>query len=250
MANYRISKISFVLTALLISASVLSMFGCAAVLEELERSGLGTPAASTPTDGLREALAIGTGRAVERRGQAGGYLGDALMEIVVPDKFDSAARALRLIGRSDLVDEFKISMNRAAEAAAPVAKDVFVQSIRQMTFEDARAILGGHETAATDFFRRTAGPELQRRFLPIVEQKLGEVGSTRKFDDLMTRIEALPLIDRPVFDLETYVTESALDGLFDTLAEEERQIRTDPVARTTELLKRWFGNNGSSPTGG
>jgi len=226
----------------LVSVTILSMTGCAAVLEELERSGLGTSAASTPTDGLREALAIGTGRAVERRGTVGGYLGDALVEIVVPDKFDRAARALRLVGRGELVDEFKVSMNRAAEAAAPVARDVFMQSIRQMTFEDAMAIIDGNDTAATDFFRRTAGPELERRFLPIVDRKLGEVGATRKFDDLMQRIEDLPLVERPVFDLDAYVTQHALDGLFDTLAEEERSIRTDPVARTTELLKRWFGN--------
>ena len=180
---------------------------------------------------------------MDRRGRSGGYLGDALVEIAVPSDFKSAARALRMIGREDLVEDFKVSMNRAAEAAAPVARDVFVQSIRQMTFDDARAILGGHETAATDFFRRTAGPELARRFTPIVEEKLGVVGATRDFGELMDRIEALPLVDRPVFDLTSYVTDRALDGLFDTLAEEERRIRTDPVARTTELLKRWFGGS-------
>jgi hypothetical protein len=200
----------------------------------------------TATDGLREALAIGTSRAVERRGKPGGYLGDALAEIAIPDKFDKAARALELIGRSELVEEFKVSMNRAAEAAAPVARDVFVSSIRQMTFDDAMAILKGHETAATDFFRRTAGPELARRFSPIVDSKLDEVGATQEFDSLMRRIEALPLVDRPVFDLTGYVTDEALDTLFETLAEEERRIRTDPLARTTDLLKKWFGSPGGA----
>jgi len=217
--------------------------GCAALMQELDQVVQGADA-STPTDGLREALAVGTGRAVERRGRVGGYLGDALAEIAVPSKFNQAARALETIGRGDLVDEFKVSMNRAAEAAAPVARDVFVKSIRQLTFDDALAILDGHETAATEFFRRTAGPELARRFNPIVDDKLSQVGATRRFDELMDRIEALPLVDKPVFDLTEYVTAEALDGLFDTLAEEERRIRTDPVARTTELLRRWF-NRGS-----
>jgi hypothetical protein len=224
----------------LIAACSLS---CAAVMQELEQVVQGIDD-STPTDGLREALAVGTGRAVERRGRAGGYLGDALAEIAVPSKFNRAARALEIVGRADLVDEFKVSMNRAAEAAAPVARDVFVRSIRQMTFDDAMAILKGHETAATDFFRRTAGPELALRFDPIVEDKLSQVGATQRFDTLMDRIEALPLVDKPVFDLTEYVTGEALDGLFDTLAEEERRIRTDPVARTTELLRRWFGGRG------
>jgi hypothetical protein len=231
-------KTALVLVAVLVCSA---LSGCAELIQDLERS-IGELDSSTPTDGLREALAVGTGRAVERRGRVGGYLGDRLVEIVVPQKFESAARALRMIGREDLVDEFKVGMNRAAEAAAPVARDVFVESIRRMTFDDARAILGGHETAATDFFRRTAGAELARRFTPIVEEKLLAVGATRNFDDLMQRIDALPLVDMPVFDLTSYVTDSALDGLFDTLAEEERKIRTDPLARTTDLLKRWFGN--------
>lgn len=215
--------------------------GCAEVMKELEQA-IDRGAESSPTDGLREALAVGTGRAVERRGRPGGYLGDVLAEIAIPDKLDPAARALKIAGRQDLVDEFKSSLNRAAEAAAPVARDVFVGSIRQMTFDDAMAILDGHDTAATDFFRRTAGPELARRFSPIVDDKLSEVGATRKFESLMDRIEALPLVDKPVLDLNAYVTDAALDGLFDALAEEEQKIRTDPVARTTELLRRWFGN--------
>lgn len=213
---------------------------CASLIQELEQvvpSGGG----STAADGLREALAVGTGRAVARRGQAGGYLGDKLVELAIPRKLDTAADALKLIGRRDLVDEFKVSINRAAEAAAPVAREVFVNSIRQMTFQDAMSILDGGETAATDFFRRTAGPELARRFAPIVDEKLADVGATQDFNEIMRKIEALPLVERPVFNLTEYVTDEALDGLFTTLAEEERRIRQDPLARTTDLLRRWFG---------
>ncbi|MDH3784359.1 MAG: DUF4197 domain-containing protein [Acidobacteriota bacterium] len=216
---------------------------CAAVMEELESAVRGMDDQSTPADGLREALKVGTGRAVERRGQAGGYLGDALAEIAIPRKLASAARALELTGRGNLVEEFKVSLNRAAEAAAPVARDVFVDSIRQMTFDDAMTILKGNDSEATDFFRRTAGVELARRFSPIVDDSLAQVGATQRFDGLMDRIEALPLVDKPVFDLTEYVTDEALDGLFDTIADEERKIRTDPVARTTDLLRRWFGGD-------
>jgi len=211
-------------------------------MQEIERT-VDPAAGSTAADGLREALAVGTARAVERRGRPGGYLGDALAEIAVPAKFDQAARALELLGREDLVEEFKLGMNRAAEAAAPVARDVFLRSVRQMTFTDAVSILKGDDTAATDFFRRTAGPELAARFSPIVNDKLAEVGATEGFDRLMRRIEALPLVDKPVFDLTDYVTGEALDALFETLAEEERRIRTDPLARTTALLKKWFGGD-------
>jgi len=213
---------------------------CAGLLQELEQN-LPTSGGSSAADGLREALAVGTGRAVTRRAQPGGYLGDKLVELAIPSKLETAADALKLIGRRDLVDEFKISLNRAAEAAAPVAKEVFMGSIRQMTFQDAMSILDGGETAATDFFRRTAGPELARRFAPIVDEKLADVGATQDFNEIMRKIEALPLVERPVFNLTEYVTDEALDGLFSTLAEEERRIRQDPLARTTDLLRRWFG---------
>jgi hypothetical protein len=148
-----------------------------------------------------------------------------------------------VIGADDEVDEFVTSMNRAAEAAAPVAKSVFVDAIRRMSFEDAMTILKGDEHEATDYFREHAGARLGELFAPIVDDKLQSVGATRSFNQLMDRTAEIPFLDKPAFDLQAYVTDRALDGLFLKLAQEEERIRTEPVARTTELLKKWFGRN-------
>lgn len=227
------------LTLMTALAAALAVTGCAELLSELERElGVDT---STPADGVREALRVGTGRAVGALGIEDGFLGNPEVAIAVPDKFRRIEQALELIGREQVVDEFRVSMNRAAEAAVPVARDVFLDAIRQMTIEDALTIVRGERHEATDYFRRTAGARLGELFRPIVDDKLDSVGATRAFGRVMDQVEQLPLVDRPPFDLTDYVTESALDGLFSTLAKEELRIREDPLARTTELLKRWFG---------
>jgi hypothetical protein len=220
-------------------ASLLLLTGCAELLAELDK--LETTPSTTPSDGLREALRVGTTRAVGSVGRLDGYLGNPDIRIPVPDKFRKVEKALRVIGAGHLVDEFTTSMNRAAEAAAPVAKQVFLEAARRMTFQDAMTILRGNSHEATDYFRASAGPELARLFRPIVDDKLQSVGATRSFNRLMQKVEDLPLVSRPVVDLNAYVTDEALDGLFLMLAREEEKIRTDPVARTTALLKKYFG---------
>ena len=232
----RVSGTGFTLVAL--SCSLL-LCGCAEILAELQPRDAAD--ASTPTDGLREALRVGTGRAVERLGRTDGYLGVPDLRIPVPDKLEKIAGALRTIGAEEYVDDFVTSMNRAAEAAAPVARDVFVDSIREMTFSDAMTILRGHGHEATDYFRGHAGPRLAELFHPIVGDKLGAVGATRSFNELMDQTSRIPFVSRPAFDLTSYVTDRALDGLFLTIAKEEERIRQDPLARTTELLRRYFG---------
>jgi len=214
--------------------------GCAAILSSLETSV--PPSSSTPTDGLREALRVATGRAVESLGRSDGYLGNELVRIEVPEKLRSIETALRTVGADDLVDEFVTSLNRSAEAAAPLARDVFVDSIREMTFSDAVAILRGERHEATDYFRVHAGPRIAELFRPIVDDRLESVGATRSFNQLADRAAGLPFVRRPVFDLTGYVTDEALDGLFATLAREEQRIREDPLARTTELLRKYFGD--------
>jgi len=214
--------------------------GCAAIFAELQDIAA-APDAATPADGLREALRVGTGRAVELLARADGYLGDADVKIPIPDKLESVSRSLRRLGMDRPVDRFVESMNRAAEAAAPQAREVFVRLIREMTFADAVEILRGDDHEATDYLRHHGGPQLAELFQPIVEGKLAEVGATRSFDELMGRVEALPLVKRPAFDLTDYVTSQALDGLFLMIAREEVRIRRDPLARTTELLRRFFG---------
>jgi hypothetical protein len=218
---------------------LLLLTGCAEFLAELDK--LETTPSTTPSDGLREALRVGTTRAVGSVGRLDGYLGNPDIRIPVPEKLRKVEKALNIIGAGHLVDEFTTSMNRAAEAAAPVAKQVFLDAARRMTFQDAMTILGGNAHEATDYFRASAGPELARLFRPIVDDKLQSVGATRSFNKLMQKVEDLPLVSRPVINLNAYVTDEALDGLFLMFAREEERIRTDPVARTTELLKKYFG---------
>jgi hypothetical protein len=227
--------------ASLLLAAMLVTVGCAEVLDAMDV--IRVAEMSTPTDGLREALRIGTGRAVERLAGVDGYRGSGDVRIDVPDKLEPVAKALRALGEDRLVDEFVTSMNRAAEAAAPVARDVFVSSIREMTFDDAMTIVKGDAHEATDYFRAKAGPRLAELFRPIVDDKLESVGATREFNGIMDEIRRLPFVERPVLDLGDYVTSRALDGLFLRLEREEERIRKDPAARTTELLKKWFGRS-------
>jgi hypothetical protein len=132
-------------------------------------------------------------------------------------------------------------MNRAAEEAAGEAADVFWTGIGQMTFEDVRAIWSGGDTAATQFFERTTRSELASRFEPIVGEKMSQVGLVQVYDDLIGRFTALPFTSAPDFDLQSYVTDEALDGLFTVLGEEEKKIRENPAARSTALLQKVFG---------
>jgi hypothetical protein len=150
------------------------------------------------------------------------------------------ATGLRAVGFGGQVDELEVAMNRAAEQASAEATEVFWQGIRQMSFSDARAILTGGDTAATEYFERTTREPLRQRFEPIVAERMRGVGLARLYGDLVARYVALPFTKEPNLNLEGYVTDGALDGLFRVLGEEERRIREDPAARTTALLKEVF----------
>lgn len=191
--------------------------------------------------GLKEALQVGVGNAVTQVGQAGGYLGNPQIRIPLPGSVDKSEKLLRLAGFGPQVDAFTQSMNHAAEKAAPEAKALFWQAIRDMSIDDARRILGGGDTAATTYFKEKTSDRLREVFTPIVHDSMAEVGTTRYFQDLNTRLAAIPLAGSMGFDLDSYVTNKALDGLFYVVGEEERKIRTNPAARTTELLKKVFG---------
>jgi len=212
--------------------------------------GVATPATSagstsldprTAADGLKEALNVGTGRSVDVLGRPDGYLKNLDVKIPMPEKLRVVDKSLRAVGRSNLADEFVTSMNRAAEAAAPLARSVFIDTIKQMSFQDAMTIVRGKNHEATDYLRANSGPKLDTLFRPIVGQQLDRVGTTRSFDAMMGRASALPLVGRSAFDLNAYVTGKALDGLFFMIGKEEEKIRKDPVARTTDLLKKVFG---------
>lgn len=190
--------------------------------------------------GLREALRIGSGRTVDRTAAIDGFLANELIRIHLEGDLERFGRTLRQIGLGHQVDELEVQMNRAAERAAGEARQVLVDAVTGLTFEDAMAILRGHSTAATDFLRARTESEIRSRFRPIVVEKMDEVGLSRLYRQLADAYNRLP-VSRPAANLDDYVTDEALDGLFLVLGEEERKIREDPVARTTELLRRVFG---------
>jgi len=203
--------------------------------------GSGATDDATASAGIKEALAVGTERAVQSLARENGYFGNAAVKILMPSSIQKVAEVARMAGYQKQVDEFVLSMNRAAEAAAPLASRHFGDAIRDMSLEDVRGILGGGDTAATDFFRRKTQDKLYAAFKPIVAQKVGEVGATRAYKDMIGRYESVPFMKTQSLDLDDYVTNKSLDGLFHMVGEEEKKIRTDPVARTTDLLKAVFG---------
>jgi hypothetical protein len=196
----------------------------------------------TVVAGLKEALRIGTDRTVLSTSQLDGYLANELIKIAIPEQLESLTSTLRDIGLGSQVEELEVGMNRAAEQAASEAREVFGNAITQMTIADAYSILNGGDTAATDFFREQTWYALQNRYRPIVQQKMDEIGLSRLYGQAVDMYNSLPMVDKPVvLDLDDYVTNEALTGLFTVLAQEEAKIRQDPVARTTELLRRVFG---------
>lgn len=197
---------------------------------------------STIIAGLREAIQVGTERTVQATSRRDGFFGNPRIRIPVPRELESVAGTLRSVGLGDHVDEFELAMNRAAEEASAEAIGVFGAALRSLTWTDARGILEGDDTAATEFFRARTGAELRERFEPIVTRKMSELGYVRTYDRLVEAYTALPLTTKPAFDPEDYVTDRALDGLFTILGEEEKRIREDPMARTTVLLRRVFGS--------
>jgi hypothetical protein len=172
-----------------------------------------------------------------------GYFANQAIRILVPEKVRKVADVLGKVGYQKEVDDFVLSMNRAAEKAAPLAKAHFVEAIRAMTFEDARKILGGGDTAATDYFRGKTQKKLYDEFRPVVSSSMDEVGVTRSYKNMVGKYAALPLVGGKAesVDLDDHVTTKALDGLFLVLGQEETKIRTDPSARVTDLLKDVFG---------
>jgi hypothetical protein len=201
----------------------------------------GAPDEKTNAAGIKEALAIGTEKAVQSLSRENGYFGNAAVKILMPSSIQKVADVARMAGYQKQVDAFVLSMNRAAEAAAPMASRYFGDAIRAMTLEDARGILTGGNTAATDYFRSKTQDKLYQVFKPIVSKKVNEVGATRAYKNMMGRYEKVPMMGKQSLDLDDYVTNKSLDGLFHMVGEEEKKIRTDPVARTTDLLKTVFG---------
>lgn len=191
-------------------------------------------------NGLKEALEIGTDNTVKALSQTGGYYNNPKLKIPLPGPIEKFAKILRATGFSSQLDEFDLSMNRAAEKAAPEAGQLFVDAIKTMSFADADKILNGGDNAATVYFQGKTTAKLQELFKPIIQQSMGKVGVTQSYNSISEEIQTLPLAGNYVVDLDSYVTEKAIDGLFVGLAEEEAKIRNDPAAQVTDLLKKVF----------
>jgi hypothetical protein len=194
------------------------------------------------TKGLKEALDKGLRHAIEQLGQEGGFLSNVNVRIPMPAKLKSLEKTLRKIGEEKVADDFINTMNHAAEQAVPAAAEVFTASLKQMTVEDAKGILGGEKDAATQYFRRVTSSDLTTKFRPIVQAATEKTGVTAAYKDLMAKAKfASPFLSKDTMDLDGYVTEQAMNGLFKMVAEEEKRIRDNPIARTTDLLKSVFG---------
>ena len=190
--------------------------------------------------GLKEALEVGTQKAVALVSKPDGYYKNPDIKIPLPESVQKVEKLLRAAGYGEKVDDFELSMNRAAERAAPEAQSIFGDAIKQMTFDDAKKILNGPDNSATLYFEDKTANRLQEIFKPIVKDAMGAVGVTRSYQELNTRAQSMPFSRSISFDLDQYVTDGSLKGIFKMLAEEEKQIRTQPAARVTDLLKKVF----------
>lgn len=199
--------------------------------------------------GLKEALSVGAERAVALLGRDGGFLNDGSVRIPLPGVLGTAAKGLRAAGQGRYVDEFETAVNRAAEEAIPQTLDIVKDTVRNMTLQDVRGILSGGDDAATTFLRERAGGSLRNAILPIVSRATDSAGATSAYKSLKTKADGMMgglgalggLVDTGSLDLDGYVADKTLDGLFLKLAAEEKAIRENPVARTTDLLKTVFG---------
>jgi hypothetical protein len=223
-----------------IFVSILSFAASAQISSNTRRNSVSENEISR---GLKEALGKGVRLAINTLGQDDGFFRNPRVKIPLPNSLQKLERGLRIAGQGRAVDDFILSMNRAAEKAVPVAIDVFVDAISEMTFDDARNILfSGRDDAATQFFRRSSEETLRGKFRPIVEEFTEKVGVTQKYKAMTARAGfAAAFLGRDATDLDGYVTQKALDGLFLLIADEEKKIRRNPLGRTTDILRKVFG---------
>jgi uncharacterized protein DUF4197 len=190
---------------------------------------------------LKAALEKGSLAAVATLGRTDGFLGNPRVRIPLPDSAQRAEKAMRRFGAGKYADELIETMNRAAEQAVPEARALFVQSVKKMTVQDAKGIIRGGDTAGTDYFRRTTRGELHGRFLPIVQRATARVGVAQKYDQFAGKAATVGLLRKDDADLDEYVTQKALDGLYLMVGEEEKKIRRDPLAAGSAIIRKVFG---------
>jgi len=216
------------------------------LMRQLPGSGSGgSGATQSLTDGeigsgLREALKVGAKKVVGQVGAVDGYNADPSIHVPLPDSLATVQSTLSKIGLSGMMDDLELKLNRAAEAAAPEAQAVFLSAVDKMSMDDVREIFNGPDDAATQYFQRTMTPDLKERMKPIVDKSLSEVGAVRSYDAAVSQYKNVPFVPDVKSDLLGHVLERGLQGIFLYLAKEEKAIRENPAARSTELLKKVF----------
>ncbi|HWR76657.1 MAG TPA: DUF4197 domain-containing protein [Thiobacillus sp.] len=204
-------------------------------------SGVDALSSADINAGLKEALTRGAEAAVTQLGQKDGFFGNAALKIPLPPSLQKAEKAMRLFGMGKQADELVLSMNRAAEAAVPEAKTLLVDAVKEMTLEDAKGILTGGKTSATDFFRKKTETRLTERFAPIVKATTDKVGLAQQYNQYAGMAAQFNLVDKKQASVEQYVTQQALDRLYTVIGEKEAAIRANPMQAGSDLLKKVFG---------
>ncbi len=216
--------------------SMLLVTASASALAQLE--GISRQDASAA---LRAALEKGSLAAVANLGRPDGFLGNPQVKIPLPESAQRIEHTLRRFGMGSYADELIVAMNRAAESAVPEAKALFIQSVRKMTVQDAKGIITGGDTAGTDYFRRTTRDQLHQRFRPIVEKATARVQLAQRYEQFADKAVAIGMLKKEDADLDEYVTQKALDGLYLMVAEEEKKIRKDPIGTGSSIIRKVFG---------
>jgi len=202
---------------------------------------LGTLSNADAVSGLKDALTQGSAAAVSKLGVENGFLGNDKVRIPLPDALKRMEGGLRMLGMQKQADELVTAMNRAAEQAVTEAKPLLVSAIKNMSVQDAKGILTGGDTAATEYFRKTTSAPLTQKFLPIVTKATAKVGLAEKYNNIAAKGAQFGLVDAKQAKIENYVTQKTLDGLFLMIAEQEKAIRKDPVGSATGMAKKVFG---------
>jgi hypothetical protein len=257
MTNYlqkseklRVSLFMSLVIFLILSGSVLAGTSWTesgkSMLNKLGQPSTSSQALSTLSDsdigaGLKEALRVGSESVVAQLGKTDGFNGDSLIHIPLPENFETVKKALGKIGYSDMLDDLELKLNRAAEAATPKAKELFGNAITEMSIEDVQTIYQGPDDAAIQYFRGKMTPELSKEMSPVVAESLSQVGAIEAYDQVMGKYKNIPFMPDVKEDLNGYVVEKGMDGIFYYLGKEEAAIRSEPLKQTTSLLKRLFG---------
>jgi hypothetical protein len=237
------------LIVLLLSAGIVGTSQGQSLLNNLKKKVTGSSSGSSLSsddivNGLKQALTLGAQKSADKLSAADGFFKDAVVKILLPPQAQNVEKTLRNLGMGQLVDNAILSMNRAAEDASKSAAPIFVNAIKGMSVQDGLGILRGADTAATGYLRKSTSPQLTTAFHPVIDSSLQKTGATKYWKDVFETYNKLPTTFKKVNpDLSGYVTQKAMDGIFYYVAQEEKQIRKDPAAQVTDLLKKVFGGN-------